>query len=346
MYSYIAKMVTDCKTIKCYSREKYGFPRARGKWQYEKSEKSEERQINEAILKIEKNGIIETNSKKEYEVIEEEELTVPNEDEDEVIEEELTTLNEDEDEVIEEELTTLNENEDEVIEEELTTLNEDENVDTKEEMLSSNHDLIFGMKHLNLNKIEPIGELEQSMKSFNIHDLPPPPKIIKRPNITFNNNNPAKRPKIVVYDSIQKTTTPTVSTDVKISKVPKQVIKEVPKQVVREVPKQVVKEVPKQVVKEVPKQVVKEVPKQVVKEVPKQVVREVPKESIFHGVTPFYDESISRRTPQTSNPFENVSYKTTKDVEMVDESGIDDKFIDNPFGKWAFKGQVYRNLKK
>jgi hypothetical protein len=62
MYCYMAKMVTGCERLKCYSREKYGFPRSKGKWNYLKKEMEEENELNDVLKGIEKTAIINFNS--------------------------------------------------------------------------------------------------------------------------------------------------------------------------------------------------------------------------------------------------------------------------------------------
>jgi len=61
LYCYMAKAVTGCDIIKCYSREKYGYLRDKNIWQYQKLETQEEDKINNTINNIIKSGYIITN---------------------------------------------------------------------------------------------------------------------------------------------------------------------------------------------------------------------------------------------------------------------------------------------
>lgn len=61
MYCYMAKAITGCDRIKCYSREKYGYPRDKNKWEYQKLETKEEDAINIIVNNIIKTGNIITN---------------------------------------------------------------------------------------------------------------------------------------------------------------------------------------------------------------------------------------------------------------------------------------------
>lgn len=58
LYCYMAKCITNCQRIQCYSREKYGFPRYKGLWNYQKLETEEENKINDAVNLIWKTGNI------------------------------------------------------------------------------------------------------------------------------------------------------------------------------------------------------------------------------------------------------------------------------------------------
>lgn len=61
VFGYMAKMVTGCDRAILYSREKYGFPRSKGKWPYEKAEKKDEEIYNSVLDKIvTTGGIIES----------------------------------------------------------------------------------------------------------------------------------------------------------------------------------------------------------------------------------------------------------------------------------------------
>lgn len=61
VFGYMAKMVSGCDRVKLYSRERYGYPRNKGKWIYEKAEKEEEEEYNKILGQIEQTGIITTN---------------------------------------------------------------------------------------------------------------------------------------------------------------------------------------------------------------------------------------------------------------------------------------------
>lgn len=58
LYCYMAKCVTNCERIQCYSREKYGFPRYKGLWNYQKLETEEENKVNDAVDLIWETGDI------------------------------------------------------------------------------------------------------------------------------------------------------------------------------------------------------------------------------------------------------------------------------------------------
>lgn len=63
LFGYMAKMVSGCDRVKLYSREKYGYSRAKGKWTYEKTEKEEEEEYNKILEQIERTGVITTDTK-------------------------------------------------------------------------------------------------------------------------------------------------------------------------------------------------------------------------------------------------------------------------------------------
>ena len=58
LYCYMAKCITNCQRIQCYSREKYGFPRYKGLWNYQKLETEEENKINKDFEYIWETGYI------------------------------------------------------------------------------------------------------------------------------------------------------------------------------------------------------------------------------------------------------------------------------------------------
>ena len=71
MYCYMARCITNCQRVRCYSREKYGFPRYKALWKYQEYETKEENEINKNIDYIWNTGNIPNDT---------EDLTVENPD--------------------------------------------------------------------------------------------------------------------------------------------------------------------------------------------------------------------------------------------------------------------------
>lgn len=272
MYCYISKMVTNCEKIKCYSREKYGFSRIQGKWQYEKLERADEEYINDIVINIEKNGIIEPKCSNEIEKVDEEE-----DEENEV------NIKEDDKE------------------------NKLEKDREDKEMNSFEKDIVIGIENINLNKTNPIGELVQGLKKFSIPDkLPAPPKINKRYLANTNNENSNKKIRFIVDKPVEIIArSPPITGKRKIEDRDNEVLREDKNPQINEESKVVVKEI-------------------------SYTMR---------------DETILPRVPPKASE-ENISLKNVyRPVSQVEED-VEEKYIDNPFSKWAFKGQVYKRMKK